>query len=39
MGQTYDVEAISSHTGEVLHWIAILASNTLGHLYRRLALR
>lgn len=29
-GQTYDVENISSHTGEVLYWIAILASNTLG---------
>ena len=29
-GQTYDVEAISSHTGEVLYWVAILASNTLG---------
>src|SRR6266700_378701 len=29
-GQPYDVEAISSHTGEVLYWIAILASNTLG---------
>jgi uncharacterized membrane-anchored protein len=29
-GQTYDVEAISSHTGEFLYWIAILASNTLG---------
>ena len=29
-GQTYDVEAISSHTGEILYWVAILASNTLG---------
>lgn len=29
-GQTYDVEAISTHTGEILYWIAILASNTLG---------
>jgi uncharacterized membrane-anchored protein len=29
-GQTYDVEAISSRTGEILYWIAILASNTLG---------
>jgi uncharacterized membrane-anchored protein len=29
-GQTYDVENITSHTGEVLYWIAILASNTLG---------
>lgn len=29
-GQTYDVEAIASRTGEVLYWIAILASNTLG---------
>jgi uncharacterized membrane-anchored protein len=29
-GQTFDVEAISSHTGEILYWIAILASNTLG---------
>lgn len=29
-GQTFDVENISSHTGEILYWIAILASNTLG---------
>lgn len=29
-GQTYDVESISSHQGEVLYWIAILVSNTLG---------
>jgi uncharacterized membrane-anchored protein len=29
-GQTYDVEAISSHTGEILYWSAILVSNTLG---------
>ena len=29
-GQTYDVENISSHTGEVLYWAAILVSNTLG---------
>lgn len=29
-GQTYDVEAIASRTGEILYWIAILASNTLG---------
>lgn len=29
-GQTCDVEAISTHTGEILYWIAILASNTLG---------
>jgi uncharacterized membrane-anchored protein len=29
-GQTYDVEAISSRTGEILYWVAILASNTLG---------
>jgi uncharacterized membrane-anchored protein len=29
-GQTYAVENISSRTGEVLYWTAILASNTLG---------
>ncbi|NUS16237.1 MAG: hypothetical protein HOY69_33365 [Streptomyces sp.] len=29
-GQTYDVESISSHRGEILYWIAILVSNTLG---------
>jgi uncharacterized membrane-anchored protein len=29
-GQTYDVEAIASHQGEILYWIAILVSNTLG---------
>lgn len=29
-GQTYDVEAIASRQGEILYWIAILASNTLG---------
>ena len=29
-GQTYDVENISSRTGEVLYWGAILVSNTLG---------
>lgn len=29
-GQTYDVENISSRTGEILYWIAILVSNTLG---------
>jgi uncharacterized membrane-anchored protein len=29
-GQTYDVENIASRRGEVLYWIAILASNTLG---------
>jgi uncharacterized membrane-anchored protein len=29
-GQTYDVEHIASRKGEVLYWIAILVSNTLG---------
>ena len=29
-GLTYDVENIASRQGEVLYWIAILASNTLG---------
>lgn len=29
-GQTYDVEAIASRQGEILYWIAIFASNTLG---------
>lgn len=29
-GQTYDVENISSRSGEILYWIAILVSNTLG---------
>lgn len=29
-GQTYDVENITSRTGEILYWIAILVSNTLG---------
>jgi uncharacterized membrane-anchored protein len=29
-GQTYDVENIASRKGEVLYWIAILVSNTLG---------
>jgi uncharacterized membrane-anchored protein len=29
-GQTYDVENISTRTGEMLYWIAILVSNTLG---------
>jgi uncharacterized membrane-anchored protein len=29
-GQTYDVENIASRRGEMLYWIAILASNTLG---------
>jgi uncharacterized membrane-anchored protein len=29
-GQTFDVENISTRTGEVLYWIAILISNTLG---------
>ncbi|MFJ8386604.1 hypothetical protein ACIQ9Q_19155 [Streptomyces sp. NPDC094438] len=29
-GQTYDVENIASYKGEVLYWIAILVSNTLG---------
>jgi uncharacterized membrane-anchored protein len=29
-GQTYDVENIASRKGEILYWIAILASNTLG---------
>jgi uncharacterized membrane-anchored protein len=29
-GQTYDVESISSRQGEMLYWIAILVSNTLG---------
>jgi uncharacterized membrane-anchored protein len=29
-GQTYDVENISTRTGEILYWTAILVSNTLG---------
>ncbi|CAG6398070.1 Membrane protein [Actinacidiphila cocklensis] len=29
-GQTYDVESISSRQGEMLYWMAILVSNTLG---------
>src|SRR5882757_11384176 len=29
-GQTYDVETIASRKGEILYWIAILVSNTLG---------
>ncbi|MBO2453230.1 hypothetical protein J4573_39475 [Actinomadura barringtoniae] len=29
-GQSYDVENVSSRTGEILYWIAILVSNTLG---------
>lgn len=29
-GQTYDVENIATHRGEILYWIAILISNTLG---------
>src|SRR5436305_7773782 len=29
-GQTYDVENIATRKGEVLYWIAILVSNTLG---------
>jgi len=29
-GQTYDVENIASRTGEILYWVAILVSNTLG---------
>jgi uncharacterized membrane-anchored protein len=29
-GQTYDVETISSRQGEMLYWVAILVSNTLG---------
>lgn len=29
-GQTYDVERISSRKGEILYWLAILVSNTLG---------
>lgn len=29
-GQTYDVENIASRKGEVLYWVAILVSNTLG---------
>jgi uncharacterized membrane-anchored protein len=29
-GQTYDVENIASRNGEILYWIAILISNTLG---------
>ncbi|OIV36744.1 hypothetical protein BIV57_14650 [Mangrovactinospora gilvigrisea] len=29
-GQTYDVENIDTRSGEILYWIAILASNTLG---------
>jgi uncharacterized membrane-anchored protein len=29
-GQTFDVENIASRNGEVLYWIAILVSNTLG---------
>ncbi|QUQ65371.1 COG4705 family protein [Kutzneria sp. CA-103260] len=29
-GQTYDVEDIASCKGEILYWVAILVSNTLG---------
>lgn len=29
-GQTYDVENIASRKGEILYWLAILVSNTLG---------
>jgi uncharacterized membrane-anchored protein len=29
-GQTYDVENIATRRGEILYWIAILISNTLG---------
>jgi uncharacterized membrane-anchored protein len=29
-GQTFDVENISSRQGEILYWLAILVSNTLG---------
>jgi len=29
-GETYDVENIASRKGEILYWIAILVSNTLG---------
>jgi uncharacterized membrane-anchored protein len=29
-GQTYDVENIATKKGEILYWIAILVSNTLG---------
>jgi uncharacterized membrane-anchored protein len=29
-GQTYDVENIASRKGELLYWVAILVSNTLG---------
>jgi uncharacterized membrane-anchored protein len=29
-GQTYDVENIASRKGEILYWVAILISNTLG---------
>jgi uncharacterized membrane-anchored protein len=29
-GQTYDVENIASRQGELLYWLAILVSNTLG---------
>jgi uncharacterized membrane-anchored protein len=29
-GQTYDVENIATRQGEVLYWVAILISNTLG---------
>ncbi len=29
-GQTYDVENIASRKGEILYWVAILVSNTLG---------
>lgn len=29
-GQTYDVENIATHKGEILYWLAILVSNTLG---------
>jgi uncharacterized membrane-anchored protein len=29
-GQTYDVESISSRNGEILYWLAIVVSNTLG---------
>jgi uncharacterized membrane-anchored protein len=29
-GQTYDVENIVTRKGEILYWIAIVVSNTLG---------
>src|SRR5690349_23598835 len=29
-GQTYDVENIATRKGEILYWVAILVSNTLG---------